>query len=121
MPIVYHKTLDLPKIPEHLYEKVEDILAKPNQKSSGAGWNYILKEISLELRNWLTENMPFELRAMKYCIIRSGIPHHKDFRTLAINYVIKAGGPAVKTSFFCLLYTSPSPRDRQKSRMPSSA
>ena len=26
-----------------------------------------------------------------------------------------------KYSFFCLLYTSPSPRDRQKSRMPSSA
>ena len=24
-------------------------------------------------------------------------------------------------SIFCLLYTSPSPRDRQKSRMPSSA
>src|SRR5674476_639469 len=24
-------------------------------------------------------------------------------------------------SYFCLLYTSPSPRDRQKSRMPSSA
>ena len=24
-------------------------------------------------------------------------------------------------SFYCLLYTSPSPRDRQKSRMPSSA
>ena len=28
-------------------------------------------------------------------------------------------GEAVK--YFCLLYTSPSPRDRQKSRMPSSA
>ena len=26
-----------------------------------------------------------------------------------------------KTSMICLLYTSPSPRDRQKSRMPSSA
>ena len=26
-----------------------------------------------------------------------------------------------KDSSFCLLYTSPSPRDRQKSRMPSSA
>ena len=25
------------------------------------------------------------------------------------------------TKLFCLLYTSPSPRDRQKSRMPSSA
>ena len=29
---------------------------------------------------------------------------------------------AILTNFgFCLLYTSPSPRDRQKSRMPSSA
>ena len=25
------------------------------------------------------------------------------------------------SSYYCLLYTSPSPRDRQKSRMPSSA
>ena len=38
-------------------------------------------------------------------------------------------GPVVKEGFYydidlgdtCLLYTSPSPRDRQKSRMPSSA
>ena len=29
--------------------------------------------------------------------------------------------PAVKFTYPCLLYTSPSPRDRQKSRMPSSA
>ena len=28
---------------------------------------------------------------------------------------------AVDTRYTCLLYTSPSPRDRQKSRMPSSA
>ena len=27
----------------------------------------------------------------------------------------------INTAWFCLLYTSPSPRDRQKSRMPSSA
>ena len=35
-----------------------------------------------------------------------------------------AGGDVVKTikkGIICLLYTSPSPRDRQKSRMPSSA
>ena len=31
----------------------------------------------------------------------------------------KAGGKVKKKN--CLLYTSPSPRDRQKSRMPSSA
>ena len=29
--------------------------------------------------------------------------------------------PAYETNYSCLLYTSPSPRDRQKSRMPSSA
>ena len=31
------------------------------------------------------------------------------------------GGLVGATFLFCLLYTSPSPRDRQKSRMPSSA
>ena len=31
------------------------------------------------------------------------------------------GNSEGKTSKTCLLYTSPSPRDRQKSRMPSSA
>ena len=33
-----------------------------------------------------------------------------------------AGNPRTKALVYrCLLYTSPSPRDRQKSRMPSSA
>ena len=35
--------------------------------------------------------------------------------------VTKEKGRKVKENNFCLLYTSPSPRDRQKSRMPSSA
>ena len=38
---------------------------------------------------------------------------------------LKPRGPGVirpkPTDRYCLLYTSPSPRDRQKSRMPSSA
>ena len=34
-------------------------------------------------------------------------------------FIEKASG--VKARYVCLLYTSPSPRDRQKSRMPSSA
>ena len=33
----------------------------------------------------------------------------------------KVSSDAAGTSYICLLYTSPSPRDRQKSRMPSSA
>ena len=35
--------------------------------------------------------------------------------------VVSAMGIGMVGLFFCLLYTSPSPRDRQKSRMPSSA
>ena len=41
------------------------------------------------------------------------------------NYVTLGGSVVLSTkwimSITCLLYTSPSPRDRQKSRMPSSA
>ena len=35
--------------------------------------------------------------------------------------ILKMGGNAVDASIACLLYTSPSPRDPTKSRMPSSA
>ena len=39
---------------------------------------------------------------------------YEDFGALALSIL-------TEEDFFCLLYTSPSPRDRQKSRMPSSA
>ena len=35
--------------------------------------------------------------------------------------IIECGNKRGGSAYFCLLYTSPSPRDRQKSRMPSSA
>ena len=35
--------------------------------------------------------------------------------------LVVAGGYDVTLDWFCLLYTSPSPRDRTRSRMPSSA
>ena len=34
---------------------------------------------------------------------------------------IREKNPRIVKNYYCLLYTSPSPRDRQKSRMPSSA
>ena len=37
------------------------------------------------------------------------------------NYGIQIGTGTTAPAITCLLYTSPSPRDRQKSRMPSSA
>ena len=45
----------------------------------------------------------------------------RDFPDIAMSVVVE--GPYEDCYWFsnCLLYTSPSPRDRQKSRMPSSA
>ena len=40
---------------------------------------------------------------------------------LTVVRVAEPGGTTRATANVCLLYTSPSPRDRQKSRMPSSA
>ena len=46
-----------------------------------------------------------------------------EFKNLLTNLKIEktVSGGSVANSIVCLLYTSPSPRDRQKSRMPSSA
>ena len=48
-------------------------------------------------------------------VVKAGKRHEKYFQTIpeARNWIEQAK--------YCLLYTSPSPRDRQKSRMPSSA
>ena len=52
-------------------------------------------------------------------ILISGKVNFEDGK--AVNLGIKKGYPAIMWVYHCLLYTSPSPRDRQKSRMPSSA
>ena len=46
----------------------------------------------------------------------------KELNDVQIQQLFNQESPtSVEYSNFCLLYTSPSPRDRQKSRMPSSA
>jgi ATP-dependent Lon protease len=45
----------------------------------------------------------------------------KEWDQESITPIIKGAVLGVRERFACLLYTSPSPRDRQKSRMPSSA
>ena len=49
--------------------------------------------------------------------------NHKDIGTLYLwfSFAMFLIGGAMAMVISCLLYTSPSPRDRQKSRMPSSA
>ena len=52
--------------------------------------------------------------------MREGYPLENEEGDLSANQG-PYGGPSETKTFTCLLYTSPSPRDRQKSRMPSSA
>ena len=47
------------------------------------------------------------------------VENHPTVKVLALSFMILIGVMLVAEG--CLLYTSPSPRDRQKSRMPSSA
>ena len=45
----------------------------------------------------------------------------KKFEGKGLGDIVKDSIDTVSAGKICLLYTSPSPRDRQKSRMPSSA
>ena len=56
---------------------------------------------------------------------RPGSPNAGDFRyntdDTKFEFYDGSDWKQINTFYICLLYTSPSPRDRQKSRMPSSA
>ena len=53
------------------------------------------------------------------------IENHKSFDEQASFSIERVGGPKLlrkyRKAYLCLLYTSPSPRDMRRSRMPSSA
>ena len=77
-----------------------------------------LKEISIRDLNSKLQNQNPETNQVKW-----EIQNPKGGHALAVGIdaqieVIIKGSTGY---YFCLLYTSPSPRDRQKSRMPSSA
>ena len=59
-------------------------------------------------------------RATHSVVSAYGRIDENNFALIWKNPRIKAAAPVIEV-MACLLYTSPSPRDRQKSRMPSSA
>ena len=60
-------------------------------------------------------------RISKKKIAKKIFIYEKSKSNIAKIKKLKLPGTIVKSLKDCLLYTSPSPRDRQKSRMPSSA
>ena len=61
---------------------------------------------------------PFVYDDHHLVVANASIQHVANLRAIVLHDVTR---PVVSLSYACLLYTSPSPRDRQKSRMPSSA
>ena len=64
--------------------------------------------------------MPLNVYIEKRRELRKSIVDYKKNRRVALGPYATFYFESYET-MFCLLYTSPSPRDRQKSRMPSSA
>ena len=73
-----------------------------------------------------------DLKEWGYCLLKDAVPtdlNDELSKRLVeqadaekkLNLAYEDGSKEKKWGEFCLLYTSPSPRDRQKYRMPSSA
>ena len=100
----------------HFHQKVEG-LARSNLVQQGGELAYLIRH-DPEFRAVRREHLEETGRRVR---LRNNIPALVDF--------LNRGLDGYQFSFFvisaaprdCLLYTSPSPRDRQKSRMPSSA
>ena len=62
------------------------------------------------------------LSSLKKIGLKVNIYDEKKLKKLGMNTLLGVGQGSIRGSYLvtCLLYTSPSPRDRQKSRMPSS-
>ena len=78
------------------------------------------KEHNEPFKHWEL-NEPLSNEAISE-IINADIPNVAEHNlTYDGTRAIDGGAPEFREGIACLLYTSPSPRDRQKSRMPSSA
>ena len=65
----------------------------------------------------ITLNEPDDFLKVRETLTRIGVASRKEKKIYQSCHILHKQG----RYYICLLYTSPSPRDRQKSRMPSSA
>ena len=87
-------------------QQIAGLLQKNKNWSRGRNW----VEIAKECRKVLMKELDFNCEAQYAARFRQQFLSDENVEV-----------PEVIWDMSCLLYTSPSPRDRQKSRMPSSA
>ena len=97
--------------PSDAIQRLIDVVAQLRDPTTGCPWD--LEQTHASLVPYLLEEAHEVADA-----IRHGDDHHlkEELGDLLLQVVLHA-----QIAGDCLLYTSPSPRDRQKSRMPSSA
>ena len=99
-----------------------------------AGSSYYFRFPLISLPSGTNVPLTYKVKLMEYAnnlpypTIISEINYEAKFQTKSATsntnqwaYLSLSNNQVQKTMSVCLLYTSPSPRDRQKSRMPSSA
>ena len=79
-----------------------------------------LTTLFTEFYYWVTVVLMFLIH-VGFCMYEVGASRYKHHQHTLMKNTMLIPLVTVTWFFFCLLYTSPSPRDRQKSRMPSSA
>ena len=85
-----------------------------------------IKLITFDLDDTLWDNGPIitnaEIQTRKWIEERVGEVEWGNFEDfIELRNVLIKSDPSIAWDISCLLYTSPSPRDRTRSRMPSSA
>ena len=78
--------------------------------------------ITITWENYITKNNSLSTHSVSWnsdeC---EKISYTGEFGNFSVDRLQSQVCPGMDLDYNCLLYTSPSPRDRQKSRMPSSA
>ena len=105
---------DRTRVKELIYEVFDDTFRRSYQLIDGVD---IMVLRNLELFTLTLTNKKFEFEELNFSDVTDYIDVHlQGILQEPTSYDVTTSGNNI-----CLLYTSPSPRDRQKSRMPSSA
>ena len=93
--------INLPNVPEHLIEPIQDIINKKPKHYSSVTSEYEYfktKNVSQELKDFLQSIFDFEIYP-QYQLVYDGLPIHidKGNRVIAYNYLLDTGGDNVHT------------------------
>ena len=101
---------------------------RPSHRALRAARSYTFEEAAIALgvskgtvRTWVNNGLPAMKAQRPHLILGEALKDFLQAKTAKRKSALRPAELYCLSCKACLLYTSPSPRDRQKSRMPSSA